>query len=658
MPYTCWGLVVLLAWCVQAVRADAPRPPNVVLYLVDDMGWMDSEPYGSQYYETPHMQRFAERSMRFTSAYACPLCSPTRASILTGQYSSRHGILTASGHQPPQAPDAPRYPAAGGRQPVILPISWNYLQPSAVTLAEVLRAAGYRTGHFGKWHLGLTQPHWPEQQGFEQAWHAAPDPGPPSYFSPYGVSPTGIPGGKNHVGTVTDGPDGEYIVDRLADEATAFIRQHRDEPFFLNFWQYGVHGPWGHREEYTAEFARKADPRGLQKNPIMGSMLKSVDQAFGRVLDTLDELQLTDNTIVIFFSDNGGNTHSNVPGTAKTEAAEKVRSEFLADWRKWAGNEPPTNNSPLREGKSKLYEGGIRVPLMIAWPGRIQPGTTSDAIVGAIDLYPTVLEMLNLERPAAHVVDGVSILPVLRQTGTIDREAYFTWFPSGGAAVRQGDWKLIRRFVPTADAPNGLELFHLGDDLSETRNLAEEQPERAQALNALIDRFAEETGALLPLPNPQAAPIEPTGNSAGNRAPRPLQGWVPKVSQAELRGGALRVTPGENGRTGFVAMTGMKVPGPARVRLTYQCAIDGAARMEWRTTTQEEFPASQSVSVSLPASEGTSWSEQTIELPVAGQLLHVRLYLPQTAEIAFQSIEIRSTTEPDSNRQWQFATAP
>ncbi len=269
-------LTVITVLCISVLLrgASAAEKPNIVLFLVDDMGWMDSTPYGSQYYETPNMERLAKQSMRFTDAYALPLCSPTRASILTGQYSSRHGITTAGGHTPPRENELPE--TAPPNQPLLMPESKTYLDPAHHTLAEALKDAGYATGHFGKWHLGLTQPHWPEQHGFDVAWHCQPSAGPPGfYFSPYGVLPPGTPrpekrGVKHVVGTITDGPDGEYITDRLTDEAVAFIDNNKDQPFFLNLWQFGVHGPWGHKEEYTAQFAKKTDPTRATGQPRHG----------------------------------------------------------------------------------------------------------------------------------------------------------------------------------------------------------------------------------------------------------------------------------------------------------------------------------------------------------------------------------------------------
>lgn len=491
-------------------RTETPaRRPNIVLFLVDDMGWVDCGAYGSQYYATPHIDRFAARSMKFTDAYAQPLCSPTRASLLTGQYSARHGITSATGHQPPQPAGHAFLPkTAPPAQPLLTPQSKNYLEPDEYTLAEALRDAGYRTAHIGKWHVGLTRPYWPEQHGFEVAFHCHPDPGPPGgYFSPYGVSPDGDPRGQRRVGTITDGPPGEYIVDRLADEAIRFIDSHRDRPFFLNLWNYGVHGPWGHKVEETRSFADRTDPLGRQGNPIMASMLKSVDDCFGRILDALDRNGLAEHTIVVFNSDNGGNTHSNTD--ADPRSRNRANSPQATDWRMWAGTKPPTNNAPLRDGKGTLYEGGTRVPLLWSWPGHIPPGATSDAVVGHIDLYPTLLDLLGLPHPAQQQIDGVSYAAVLTQTGRLSRNAFFNYFPhgrspgrAGGVWVRSGDWKLIRWFGLAPDDPARFELYNLRDDLSETTNRAAAERDRVAEFDRLIDGFLNDTGATYPRPNP------------------------------------------------------------------------------------------------------------------------------------------------------------
>lgn len=604
--------------------AQAATKPNIIFFLVDDMGWMDCGAYGSHYYETPHIDRLAKQGMLFTQAYAQPLCSPTRASILTGQYSARHRITSATGHQPPQASDDELMPkAARPNAPLLMPESKNFLELSQFTLAEALRDAGYRTAHIGKWHLGLTQPHWPEKQGFEVAFHAEPSPGPASYFSPYGVVPEGVPGGKQHVGTITDGPTGEYITDRLTDEAVKFIESSRGRPFFLNLWQYGVHGPWGHKEAYTAAFAQKTDPRGAQGNPIMASMLKSVDESLGRILAKLDELKLADNTIIVFNSDNGGNVHSNTPDDEKGKR-RKADDTRLLDWRKWAGDRPPTSNAPLRNGKGRLYEGGIRVPLIVRWPGKVAAGATSDAVVGCIDMYPTLLELAGLPAPTAQKVDGVSFAPVLRGTGALTREAYFTWFPHlvPGVAVRKGDWKLIRRFEPRPSEYEGLfELFNLKDDLGETKNLAAAMPDKVKELDALIDAFVKETGALYPKPNPAYKP------SAAVTAPAadPLQGLVPKFCKAAVAGGALRVEA--DGRNPFLGTAQVKGKGPFTLRLRVRSAAGGPGKVQWVTGEQADFNApGQTAEFALMP--GAEWQELTVALPIQGAPRIVRLYLP------------------------------
>jgi arylsulfatase A-like enzyme len=501
--WSCWGrLLVSVLTALAASAAEPARKPNVIVFLVDDMGWVDCGAYGSKYYETPNMDRFAQRAVRFTDAYATPLCSPTRASLLTGKYTARHGTTSATGHQPPQPRGYAFLPAtAPANRAVITPESKNYLDTAEYTLAEALRDAGWRTGHVGKWHLGLTEPHWPEQHGFDHAVHAHPDPGPPSYFSPYGF--------RGHQ-SYKDGPPGEYITDRLTDEAIAFIEANRDRPFFLDLWHHGVHGPWGHKEEYTREFSTKKDPTGKQGNPIMASMLKSVDQSFGRILDTLDRHGLTQNTIVIFTSDNGGNTHSNTPDDRAKKAAKqgKVAAERAKDWPKWAADQPPTNNYPLRDGKGTLYEGGVRVPLMWSWPGVTKAGSTSGEVVGAIDLYPTLLDALGVARKSGQIIDGVSYAAVLRSGAKLNRAAYFNYFPHGGEAkppgvtVRAGDFKLIRWFETSRQFPEKFELYNLRADLGESKNLAAAMPDKVKELDAMIDRFLQDTGASYPQPNP------------------------------------------------------------------------------------------------------------------------------------------------------------
>jgi arylsulfatase A-like enzyme len=619
------ALILLLPFVMLPLSLLAK--PNVVLFLVDDMGWMDCGAYGSQYYQTPHMDRFATRAMRFTNAYSQPLCSPTRASILTGQYSARHRITGATGHQMPQKAEYAFLPeTAPPGAPMLTPDSKNYLEPSQITLAEVLKQNGYRTAHIGKWHLGLTPPHWPEQQGFDTAFHCHPDPGPPGeYFSPYGVKTDGVADAKNKVGTITDGPRGEYIVDRQAAEAVKFIQASKGGPFFLNLWCYGVHGPWGHKEEYTKALAAKKDPSGRQGNPIMASMLQSVDECFGRILDELEKQGIADDTLVIFTSDNGGNTHSNTSAEGRKSAKEA--------WQKWAGLQPPTNNTPLRDGKGTLYEGGTRVPLMWAWAGKIKPGSLSEDVVGCIDIYPTVLELLSLEKPAEQKVDGRSYARVLRGEGSLERVAYFNYHPhagmnrAGGVWARSGDLKLLRWF----GNPSTHELYNLREDLSESKNLAEAMPEKVKEMNALIDAFLTDTGATYPRPNPA---YKPTAAQKPAKAADPLDGWKERQCKATLANGILTLKGTSSPGSAFLGHAMGAMNGPAVLKLRLRSASGGGAKIDSLPKTNTDT----SVVVTTPFEvKAGDWQDIEVPLKAPGPLGTVRLYLPDSE---IDSIEI------------------
>lgn len=630
------SLVAFLPWTSPELEA-AEKKPNIVLFLVDDMGWMDSGVYGSEYYETPAIDQFAQRAMRFTQAYGQPTCSPTRASILTGKYPTRHGIFGPSGHLPPQPPEYNFMPtSASPLDPMIRPQSKNYLEPSEYTLAEALKDAGYRTALIGKWHIGANQPHWPEQQGFDVAWHCHPDAGPPGkYFSPYGVVPDGEPRWNRLVGTITDGPRGEYIVDRQADEAVEFIASSEGKPFFLKLSSYGVHGPWGYKEEYAREFAKKTDPRGLQGNPIMASMLKSVDECFARILDELDKRKLTDNTIIIFYSDNGGNTHENKPGDSQPK-----ESDFMKDWRKWAGDRPPTNNSPLRGSKGDLYEGGTRVPMMWAWADHIKGGTVSDSVVGHIDIYPTLLELAGIDLPAPEkqLIDGESLAPVLFGKAQLGRKAFFNYFPSradyGAVTVVSGDYKLIRWFNP--ESPR--ELYNLREDIGETKDLAEMMPGKVRELDASIGGFLKDTHALVPKPNPNYNPNDP------------LEGWQARGCKATVADGVL--TMAAEGAEAFLGQALKNTKGPLTVKMRVRSSMGGEGLVKWISNPEVET-VMQTVRFQVPA---TDWQELAVTVPEKGKVGIIRLYLPATgASAELDWVEI--TPKGASPQRWEFGGA-
>lgn len=445
-----FGLLTLLALNAPG----APRP-NIVLVLVDDMGAADGECFGSRFYQTPHLNRLAADGVRFTQAYAaCAVCSPSRAAILTGKAPARlHLTDWIPGERPP----------VGAR--LRLP-DWEKGLPLAeTTLAEALKPLGYATASIGKWHLGGPE-FSPFAQGFERDIAGSHTGQPASYFWPYGGADDSrrVPGLSEQGGS-----EGEYLTDRLTDEALQFIAAHRTQPFFLYLAHYAVHSPLMGKPELVAEAASRPAADG-QGNATYAAMLRSVDESVGRIRRKLRELQLEDQTIVIFTSDNGGAVHF--------------------------GNPPATSNSPLRAGKGYPYEGGLRVPLLVCVPGTMAGNVCELPVIGH-DLFPTLLELAGAP-PAAGPQDGVSLAPLLR--GQIDRprDGLFWHYPHywlGGkvppySVARVGDWKLIRFHEDRRE-----ELYNLRDDPSERQDRASAHPERRRALAARLDRWLKEVGA-------------------------------------------------------------------------------------------------------------------------------------------------------------------
>ncbi|WP_207671247.1 sulfatase [Paenibacillus cymbidii] len=446
------------------------RKPNIVMLLIDDLGWKDVGFMGSTYYETPHMDRLAADGMTFGSAYACPNCAPSRASLMTGLYSPRHGIYTVG--------SAERGPAH--KRKLIPPANRGILGVEHATIAERLKAAGYACGHIGKWHLGEGPATGPEGRGFDLNVGGIHKGQPPAgYFSPF------------HIATLPDGPENEYLTDRLTNEALRFIDDHAEQPFFLYFAHYAVHKPLQAKPEMIAKYERKEASQG-QDNPVYAAMIESTDDSVGRIVGKLDQLGLADHTIVLLVSDNGGLGGYGAEGL---------------------GAHDVTSQLPLRGGKGMLYEGGIRVPMAVKWPQRIEPGTTCDTPVMVIDFLPTILEAAGVSEPAAPA-DGESLLPLLEQNGGLARDTLFWHFPvyledgagnwrtRPGAALRHGDWKLIEWFETGC-----LELYRLTDDIGERHNLAGELPDLARELHERMQRWREAVHAPVPTEwNPAYAP--------------------------------------------------------------------------------------------------------------------------------------------------------
>ncbi len=448
--------------------------PNIVFFLVDDLGWADTQPYGSSFHETPNINKLAKEGMRFTNAYAAsPVCSPTRSSIMTGKYpATTQNTDWFGAAQPEEEAKKKNY------NRVLLPAPYKEnLSLEEKTIAEALKDGGYKTFFAGKWHLGETPEYWPENQGFEvnKGGNSQGNPGKGGYFSPYNNP------------RLTDGPVGEYLPLRLAQETNKFIEDNKDQPFFAYFSFYEVHTPLDAKKEQIDKYTKKKEKlklgddtaiesgkkiRTTQSNPIYASMVETMDMAVGKVLDKLEELNLTENTIVIFFSDNGGLS---------------------------VNEGMPTSNLPLRAGKGWMYEGGIREPLIIKYPGMIKANTINETPVISNDFYPTLLKIASLPLLPNQHTGGEDLTPLFNQK-KIKERSLFWHYPHYGnqggspaSAVRKGDYKLIHWYEN-----NRYELFNLKEDLSEKNNLLNTNPKESQKLKKELAVWLANQGAQFP----------------------------------------------------------------------------------------------------------------------------------------------------------------
>ncbi len=459
--------------------------PNIVFILIDDMGWRDLTCYGSTFYETPNIDKLCKDGMFFTDAYAsCPVCSPTRASILTGKYPANVGITNyIKGRSIGKLLDVPYI---------------DHLPDTEISLAKSLKEGGYNTWHVGKWHLG-GRPYFPEDHGFDVNIGGCHWGHPKNgYFSPWGIE------------TLSDGINGEYLTDRLTDEAICLIKNNIGKPFFLNLWHYTVHIPIQAKEEYVEKYKNKATKLGLDKlktfekgeklpvinkrhknvyrrliqsDPVYAAMIEILDENIGRLVKSIDETGQSENTIIFFTSDNGG--------LSTTEGS-------------------PTCNFPLLEGKGWMYEGGIREPLIIKWPKVINPGSVCSTPVTSTDFYPTLLEIAGLDLLPEQHTDGISILPLLQGENRLDRDTIFWHFPHYGnqggtptCAIRMGEYKLIEFFEDKR-----LELYNLKEDISEKHNIADNYPELVKQMHDKLIHWRESVHAKIPEPNPEWNELE------------------------------------------------------------------------------------------------------------------------------------------------------
>src|SRR5688572_2878016 len=361
----CYALVFCLALLGLPLANAATRAqPNVILILADDLGWTDLSCYGSELYETPHIDQLARDGVKFTQAYsACTVCSPTRAALLTGKYPARLHITDWIPGLPPENPK------------LLVPEWTKYLPLEEVTVARALRSTGYATASIGKWHLG-NEEYFPEKHGFDINVGGGPAPAPPNYFAPYKIA------------TLPDGPEGEYLTDRLGEEAVRFIERQKDKPFFLYLPHFAVHTPIRGKEALVQKYRAKKRAGLKQTNAVYAAMIESLDESVGRIRRKLEELKLSDHTVIVFASDNGGRV-------------------------------PTTSNHPLRVGKGSCYEGGTRVPFIVHWPGVTKPRSVCEISVISMDLYPTILEIAGQPQAATKGVDGRSLVALLKQEGAL-----------------------------------------------------------------------------------------------------------------------------------------------------------------------------------------------------------------------------------------------
>ncbi len=446
------------AWCVvlatiltSAAHA-APDRPNIILILADDLGWSDVGCYGNRFHETPHIDRLAADGLRFTDFYAAgPVCSPTRASILCGQHPARTGITDfIPGYRRPYAR-------------LDTPPTLHHLRPEAATVAGLLQTAGYATGYFGKWHLGEPDD-LPTAHGFDTAVVTTG-----GHFAPPLIT---LP--------AKELPKGTYQAERITDEAVEFMHENRDRPFFVMVSYAVPHVPLQARDELIRKYAQKPPPAGAVGHPVYAAMIEHLDRGVGRIVDELEALGVKNQTAVFFTSDNG----------ALSWIFDKNQKPII------------TSNAPLRDQKGSLYEGGIRVPLIVRWPGRVPPGTTCTEPAVSCDLLPTLAEMAGLKTAPTQIIDGLSLSLVLKDPrAKLDREAIYFHYPhyhtaDPAGAIRAGRWKLIESFERGT-----IELYDLERDAGETRDLARQEPKIAGELHQKLNAWRSDIGAKMPVKN-------------------------------------------------------------------------------------------------------------------------------------------------------------
>ena len=586
--------------------AQATERPNVIVVMVDDLGWRDLGCYGSTFYETPHVDQFAKSAMRFTNGYSAhPACSPTRSSVLTGQYPARTGFTSAAGHikqkwEQTERTSGPAFYRGLG------PSSVSYLDTSYYTLGEAMQDAGYATSFIGKWHLGH-KPYIPEVHGFETVyggrWHSGPPGENPKrqFYPPW----------KDCETLDSDLPPDTHVDDYITDLAIDYIEDHKDKPFFMCYWPYSVHAPFQSKPELIEKWKAKIDPNDPQRCPTMAAMIEVMDENFGRLLAALKRTGLDDDTIVLFLSDNGGQMYSVVDGTT------------------------PTNNAPLRGGKVNSYEGGVRIPFMVRWPGVTQAGSVNKAIVSTTDLYATLLEMTGQPlRPEDHK-DSVSFVPALKGEGydrgpMICDTAQFADFVGNlpNTFVRDGNWKLSRYWFDSPDLSHRHELYNLGSDIGETKDVAEAHPEVCERLKAVIDQYFAQEG------------IKQYQANADYDGLRVSHHWaaISKEGTAAMRSGVMTMTadqPGFGIRTPMIP----RLPGTAVFHFEARSSKKSPVALQWTSRAKKEV----SNDWKQDATPGRQWQEFSLPMQFKGTPTGIYLTLPEGGAVELRNLRIATS---------------
>jgi hypothetical protein len=632
-----------LAFLLAPIAAVAADKPNVIFILADDLGAHDLGCFGSTFYETPNLDRLAKRGTRFTQAYAAsPLCSPTRSSILVGQYPARTGITAPVCHLPTVQLEKNLAENENGKTRMLVANSVTRLKPEYFTLAEAFKTAGYATAHFGKWHLGQNlkpgDRYEPKDQGFDVDFpHTPSAPGPGGgggYLAPWKFI-------KDP--TITD-EVGVNIEDRMSKEAAKFIAAQKNKPFYLNYWAFSVHSPWNARADYIEHFKSKADPKNPQHNPLYAAMVKTLDDGIGRLLQAVDDAGIADNTIIVFYSDNGGYAYP----------PKKTDPEGYADI-------PATSNLPLRSGKASLYEGGTREPFIFTWPGKAKAGATSDTLFQSVDFYPTLLSFAGLTPRAGLKLDGHDQSKALLG-GESPRDRVFCHFPHGNATrdsvmdgfyagtyVRKGDWKLLRFYARNDDGSDDLELYDLKNDLGERRNLAKEKPELVKELNGLITDFLKDTEAVIPKLNPNFGKSTPKAAAPKKAlAPDDLPGgWKNRAGKAVVTEGVLHLE--SKGEGSFIGVGAGLSVGPAKLSFRIRAPQAG----EGKVTLLGSAGGAEMLSVPYRTSGEAAWQTITVELNAKQVASILRLYLP-SGSAAVDLDDIVLTPAQGTPRRWEF----